>query len=187
MIKLAESKGTAAACLRFGILTAARSGEARGAQWSEIDLDAGTWIVPGDRMKTGEEHRVPLSSAAASILRAAWPPDAEEQSAKGLVFPGGKAGRPLSDVALNKALATAGAGDFTVHGMRSTFRDWTAENTQHPRELAEASLAHANPNKVEAAYRRSDLLEKRRQLMQDWSDHCTGKAEAVAQKTQQQQ
>lgn len=164
--RLEESDGMSARCLRFVILTAARSSEARGARWSEIDLEAGLWTVPGSRMKAGRDHRVPLTEEATAILaplrEVAAGPDA-------LIFPGGREGRPLSDVALAKALAAAAGEGFTVHGMRSTFRDWAAEVTGYPREVAEAALAHANKDKVEAAYLRGDHLEKRRRLMADWA------------------
>ena len=169
--KLTESKGMAALCLRFLILTAARSGEARGATWGEIDMKAKTWTVPAERMKADREHRVPLSAPALAIL--------QEMAQLGtdparLVFPGQAKGKPLSDVALNKALATAGGGDFTVHGMRSTFRDWCAERaTGYPREVAEAALAHTNKDKVEAAYLRGDHFEQRRRLMDSWATHAT--------------
>ncbi|MCA7117987.1 MAG: integrase arm-type DNA-binding domain-containing protein, partial [Acidibrevibacterium sp.] len=146
MARLAESQGTAARCLQFLILTAARSGEARGARWNEIDLDAALWTVPAERMKAGRDHRVPLSEPALAILREMMP---LKRRPDGLVFPGGKPGSPLSDVALSKALAVAGGGDATVHGMRSTFRDWCAEATAYPREVAESALAHANRDRVE--------------------------------------
>jgi integrase len=173
MAKLAQSQGTAAACLRFLALTAARSGEARGAQWDEIDLAGKVWTVPGDRMKAGQAHRVPLTDAAIAILKSAYPAGATEKPAGGLVFPGGKTDRPLSDVALAKALRVAGAGDFTVHGMRSTFRDWAAESTAFPREICEAALAHSNRDRVEAAYLRGDHFAKRRRLMEAWAGYAT--------------
>ncbi len=171
--QLASSKGAAAACLRFLTLTAARSAEARGARWEEIDIAAKVWSIPADRMKGGQAHRVPLSDAALATVKAAYPPEATEKPVDGLVFPGGRVGRPLSDVALAKALRTAGAGDFTVHGLRSTFRDWAAESTAFPREICEAALAHANTNKVEAAYLRGDHFEKRARLMDAWANHAT--------------
>jgi integrase len=171
--KLAESKGTAALCLRFLILTAARSGEARGARWNEIDLDGKTWTVPAARMKAGQEHRVPLSAAALAILTPMLP---LKKKVDDLVFPGGRAGSPLSDVALNKALATAGGADFTVHGMRSTFRDWAAESTSYAREIAESALAHTNKDKVEAAYLRGDHFKKRGLLMDAWAAYATSPA-----------
>ncbi len=174
MAKLVESKGTAAACLRFAVLTAARSGEARGAQWEEIDMAAGVWTVPAARMKAGLPHRVPLSPAVVAILRAAWPEGVTEKPARGLVFPGGRKDRPLSDVAVSKALRTACGGDFTVHGMRSSFRDWCAESTSFAGEISESALAHVNKNKVEAAYLRGDHFEKRRLLMHAWAAFATG-------------
>ncbi len=173
MAKLGESKGVAAACLRFLALTAARSGEARGAQWADIDMAAKTWTIPGERMKAGREHRVPLSESVLSILRAAYPPEATEKPVSGFVFPGAKTNPVLSDVAVAKALATAGGGSFTVHGMRSTFRDWAAESTAFPREVCEAALAHSNRDRVEAAYLRGDHFEKRRRLMEIWAAYAT--------------
>jgi integrase len=172
MGKLATAGGTSALCLRFIILTAARSGEARGARWNEVDLPGKVWAVPPARMKAGQEHRVPLSDAALAILQAVAP---LKSAADGLVFPGGRKKKPLSDVAVSKALGAVAEG-FTVHGMRSTFRDWCAERTNYPREVAEAALAHANRDKVEAAYRRSDLFEQRARLMGEWAKYCTGAA-----------
>ena len=177
MARLAESQGTAARCLQFLILTAARSGEARGARWKEIDLDAALWAIPGSRMKAGRDHRVPLSEPALTILREM---KRLKRRPDGLVFPGGKPGSPLSDVALSKALAVAGGGDATVHGMRSTFRDWSAEATAFPREVAESALAHTNKDKVESAYARTDHLDKRRSLMAAWGEHCTRSPDATA-------
>lgn len=166
MLRLADSEGMSARCLRFATLTASRSSEARGARWSEIDLEASLWTIPDSRMKAGKDHRVPLSPEAIAILtplrEVSAGPDA-------LVFPGGREGRPLSDVALAKALAAAAGEGFTVHGMRSAFRDWAAEATNYPREIAEAALAHTNKDKVEAAYLRGDHLDKRRRLMADWA------------------
>jgi integrase len=127
-------------------------------------------------MKAGKPHRLPLSPAALTILRAAYAPGASQKPASGLVFPGGKKDRPLSDVALAKALRTAGGGDATVHGMRSTFRDWAAESTAFAREVCEAALAHTNRDKVEAAYLRGDHFEHRRRLMAQWSAFATGPA-----------
>ena len=169
MARLSESQGTGARCLQFLILTAARSGEARGARWNEIDLAGGLWVIPGERMKAGKPHRIPLSEPALAILREMLP---LKRRPDGLVFPGGRPGSPLSDVALSAALRTAGGGDATVHGMRSTFRDWCAEATAYPRETAEAALAHSNKDKVEAAYLRGDALDKRRLLMAAWAEHC---------------
>jgi integrase len=173
--KLTESNGRAALCLRFAIVTAARSGEARGATWAEIDLEAATWTVPGERMKAGREHRVPLSAPALAILREMALFGGEPG---GLVFPGAAKGKPkpLSDVALNKALSAAGGGAFTVHGMRSSFRQWCAEQTAYPAEVAEMALAHTNRDRVEAAYQRSDLFARRRSLMDAWGAYATGPA-----------
>lgn len=177
MARLAEAKGTAARCLQFLILTTTRSAEARGARWNEIDLDAALWVIPGARMKAGRDHRVPLSEPALAILREMM---ALKRRPDGLVFPGGRPSSPLSDVALSKALAVAGGGGATVHGMRSTFRDWCAEATAYPREIAESALAHTNKDKVESAYARTDHLDKRRLLMAAWSEHCTRSPDAVA-------
>ncbi|BAK84000.1 tyrosine-type recombinase/integrase [Komagataeibacter medellinensis] len=167
MDALSRAGGIAAYAVRFVCLTAARSGEVRSAVWSEVDLDAKVWIIPKEKMKAGREHRVPLSDGALTILRELLP--LRDAGNGDLVFPGQKTGKPLSDVALSKALhLAAGTKDVTVHGLRSTFRDWAAEETDYPREVAEMALAHAIGNKVEAAYRRGDLFEKRQEMMKDW-------------------
>jgi integrase len=155
--------------LEFTILTAARSGEVRRARWSEFDLDHAVWTVPGERMKSGREHRTPLSEPAMAVLRqraefGSNPAD--------LVFPGARTGSVMSDVTLSSVVRAAGGDSATVHGFRSTFRDWAAETTAFPRELAEAALAHALSDKVEAAYQRGDLLEKRRVMMKAWAAFC---------------
>ena len=153
MAELRRQKGIAAAALEFTILTAGRTGEVTGARWSEIDGDV--WTVPGERMKAGREHRVPLSAAALAVLAKMKP----EGAAPGVwVFPGGKAGRPLSGTALLMLLRRMQRGDLTAHGFRSTFREWAAEATGYPREVAELALAHVNRDKVEAAYQRGDLF-----------------------------
>ena len=148
--------------LAFTILCAARSGETRGAIWSEIDLDASLWIIPGSRMKTGEPHTVPLSACAVRILK-----DRQRESKAApsdLIFPGAKG--QLSDATMAKVFRLDGGGMYTVHGTaRSSFRDWAAEMTSFPKEVAEAALAHANPNEVEAAYLRTKYLDQRRELM----------------------
>ncbi len=167
--RIAAGGGISSRCLAFTVLTAARSSEARGARWSEIDLDARAWTIPGERMKAGKPHRVPLSDAAMAILHAMQP---HQRGADGLIFPGSVIGKPMSDVALNKALAAADGDAFTVHGMRSTFRDWAAEATGTPREIAEAAIAHTNRDKVEAAYLRGDHFDRRRVLMDAWAAHC---------------
>ena len=164
-------------CLRFTVLTAARSGESRGATWEEIDLDAREWRIPARRMKSGVEHRIPLSDAALSVLARARPLRKDSD----LIFPSPvRSGRPLSDMALTKLLRDTGLAErATVHGFRSSFRDWCAETGQ-PRELAEAALAHTVPG-VEGAYFRSDLFERRRHLMADWARYLTGEAGTVVQ------
>lgn len=166
MAALREREGIAARTLEFAILTGARSGEARLMVWDEVDLDTGTWIIPASRMKAHREHRVPLSKRAVELLR-----DTPRIAGSNLVFPGQRAGKPLSDMTLGAVLKRMGYS-VTAHGFRSSFRDWAAETTNFPREVVEEALAHALTNKVEAAYRRGDLLMKRRRLMDAWSDYC---------------
>jgi integrase len=163
MTRLRQLNSIPAKALEFLILTAGRSGEVRRARWSEIGLDHAVWTIPGERMKSGREHRVPLSGAAVAVLRGM-----AEFGAEGLVFPGAKTRSVMSDVTLGKVVGEAGA-DATPHGFRSTFRDWCAEATSYPRELAEAALGHVVGNKVEAAYQRGDLLERRRAMMEAWT------------------
>jgi integrase len=167
MTRLRGHSGIGARALEFLILTAARSGEVRGARWKEIDVAHAVWTVPAERIKGGREHRVPLSEPALAVLH-----EMREFGTEGFVFPGLKDGSALSDVALARAVDAAGGNGATVHGMRSTFRDWCAEARNYPRELAEAALAHVLSNKVEAAYQRGDLLERRRRLMADWATFC---------------
>jgi integrase len=165
MSALRARDGVSARALEFAIMTAARSGEVIGAKWTEIDLEARLWTIPGERMKAGREHRIPLSEPALAILEA-LPRESD------FVFLGGRVRRPLSDRAmLDIVHAICGAG-ATVHGFRSSFRDWAAEQTSYPHELCEIALAHAVGNKVDAAYRRSDMMERRRRLMQDWATYC---------------
>ena len=152
--------------LEFMVLTAARPGEARQARWSDMDLDAAVWTIPAERMKALREHRVPLSGRAVQVLNAARTLGAGDCP---LVFPTAQ-GKPLTDMALSRALTQAAIA-AVPHGFRSTFRDWAAEETNHPREVVEAALAHTVRDKVEAAYARSDLFERRRRLMNDWSDY----------------
>ena len=161
--------------LRFVVLTACRSGEVRLTEWSEVDLKAATWTIPGSRMKSGAEHRVPLSDAAAEVLEQARP----LSGGRDLVFPSPRSpNRPLSDMSLTKVLRTTGLAEKTVvHGLRSSFRDWCAD-TGKPRELAESALAHTVGG-VEGAYFRSDVFERRRVLMQAWADFVTGGTGAV--------
>jgi integrase len=166
MADLRDQQGTAARCLEFVILTGARTGEAIGAQWSEFDVAGKTWTVPATRMKAGKPHIVPLSARAIEIL-------AELPQTGDFVFEGARAGRPLSNTAMLMLMRRMGRSDLTTHGFRSTFRDWAAERTAYPRDVAEMALAHTIGDKVEAAYRRGDLLAKRTRMMRDWSRYCT--------------
>jgi integrase len=165
MAELARKDHVSALALRFIILTACRSGEARAATWAEIDLPASVWTVPSTRMKAGREHRVPLSDAAMTVLAQA---QALRRVSTDLIFPGARDG-VLSDVATNKTLHAIAPG-VTVHGFRSSFRVWCEEQTSFPSSVTEAALAHVNRDRVEAAYQRSDLFDRRRELMQAWSD-----------------
>jgi integrase len=160
--------------LEFLVLTAARSGEVRLARWTEIDAGKAVWTVPAKRMKAGREHRVPLSGQALKVLERAR----VLYDGSGLIFPSAREGRPLSDMTLSKLIKELGfAAD--VHGFRTSFRMWTQEATGYPREIAEFALAHVTRDKVEAAYARSDLFERRRTLMEDWADFLqSGKREA---------
>ena len=171
MAALDEATSSAALALRFIVLTAARSGEALGARWSEIDMQEAVWTVPADRMKAAREHRVPLSAGALAILRE-MAQLRTNPKLDGFVFPGGKVAQPLSGAALLVLLRRVGRDDLTVHGFRSTFRDWCAEATNYPREVAEAALAHTLRDRTEAAYQRGDLMEKRRRLMAEWAAFC---------------
>jgi integrase len=166
MQQLRAREGMGSKALQFAILTAARSGEVRGALWSEIDLEAATWTIPKSRMKAGRDHRIPLSAEAVTLLQA-LPRFEVEEGKPDLVFPG-TGGKPLSDMTLTAALRRMKV-DATAHGFRSTFRDWAAERTATPREVAEMALAHAIGDKTEEAYRRGDLFDKRRVLMEAWA------------------
>lgn len=167
MEQLRKQEGIGAAALEFAILTAARSGEIRGATWAEIDLQARTWTIPGSRMKAGKEHLVPLSDPALAVLARM-----QEGLLGDFVFPGMKEGKPLSDMSMTAVLRRMERGDLTAHGFRSTFRDWCAESTAYPTEMAEMALAHTIGNKVEAAYRRGNLFDKRVRMMADWAKFC---------------
>jgi integrase len=167
MTELREREGVAARALEFAILTAARTGEVLGATWDEINLRSRTWTIPAHRMKGHREHRVPLSDAAIRVLARM-----QELKSGELVFPGNRNGKPLSNMALLMVLRRMGRGDLTTHGFRSSFRTWAAERTGFPREVVEAALAHVIENKVEAAYQRGDLFEKRRRLMIEWAKYC---------------
>jgi integrase len=167
MDQLKQHDGVAARALEFTILTAARTGEVIEVRWSEMNFAERLWTVPAERMKSGREHRVPLSDAAFAIL------DEMQPMRQGdYVFCGGKAHRPISNMAMMMTLRRMGRGDLTVHGFRSSFRDWAAECTDFPGEVAEMALAHAVSDKVEAAYRRGDLVQKRRQLLDAWARFC---------------
>jgi integrase len=165
MGKLRDLDGVSARALEFTILTAARTGETIGARRDEIDMDGKVWTVPADRMKAGKEHRVPLSDRAIAILKA-LPSEGD------YVFPGAKKDKPLSNMAMLELLRQHGPDGLTVHGFRSTFRDWAGETTAHPREVIEHALAHQLADKAEAAYQRGDLLAKRARLMADWARYC---------------
>jgi integrase len=160
--KLREAETVPARALEFTILTAARIGEVLGAKWSEIDTDAKTWTIPAARMKSGVDHRIPLSARAMQIVE-----QMAAIRAGDFVFPGHRIGRPISHSSVNKE----GSGAGTIHGYRSSFRDWCGEETSFPREIAEQALAHATGSSVEQAYRRGDALEKRRALMDAWASY----------------
>ena len=163
MVELRQRNSLAARVLELQILTATRPGEAAGAQWSEFDLDAGLWTIPAARMKAGKEHRIPLAPAVVKLLEA-LPHDNVN------VFPGVK-NRPITTEAAMKLLKELRPG-LTAHGFRSTFRDWAAETTSHPREVIEAAMAHRLKDAAEAAYQRGDLLQRRAVLMKDWAGYC---------------
>ncbi len=164
---LRAQAGVAAQALEFTILTAGRTGEVIGARWDEIDLTEATWAVPAERMKMQKLHRIPLSPPAMEIIWAL-----KETSQSDFVFPGGRKGKPLSNMAMLTLLKRMDRRDLTVHGFRSTFRDWCAEQTNYAREVAESALANKISDAVEAAYRRGDLFDKRRRLMAEWAKYC---------------
>jgi integrase len=180
MAALRQQVGVSARALEFSILTAARSGEVRGMVWTEVDFGTGMWVVPAKRMKAGNEHRVPLTEQALGVLRSAK--EATALMNTQLVFPGTTFTKPtdsetptlkqLSDMSLTAVLRRMERSGITVHGFRSSFRDWAAEATEYPRDMAEMALAHTVGNAVEAAYRRGDMLEKRRRMMVEWAHHC---------------
>lgn len=174
MPELRAREGVAPRALEFAILTAARTGEVIGATWDEIDLAAKVWTVPAGRMKGKREHRVPLSDRAVKLLS-----EIKAEASGEFVFPGGRKGAPLSNMALLATLKRMDRPDLTAHGFRSTFRDWAAERTSYPGDLVEMALAHTISNKVEAAYRRGDLFEKRRRLMDAWTKFCDSPPKAA--------
>lgn len=163
--ELSARHGTSAEALLFLILTAARTGEVIGATWGEVNLDDAVWVVPSARMKSGRPHRVPLSDGAVALLRAL-------PARKGLLFPGARPGKPLSSMAMLELLRGLRGHGVTVHGLRSSFRDWAAECTGYPREVAEAALAHVVGDRTEAAYLRTAFFDQRRRLMADWASFC---------------
>lgn len=165
--ELNNQEGVAARALEFTILTAARTNEAIGAKWSEIDMAEKVWTIPAERMKMKREHRVPLSARAVKLLLKLLATKQGE-----FVFPGMKEGKPLSNMAMLTVLNRMSRNDLTAHGFRSTFRDWAAERTNVPSQVAEMALAHAIGDKVEAAYRRGELFDKRRKLMDSWASYC---------------
>ncbi|MBB3288763.1 MULTISPECIES: site-specific integrase [unclassified Rhizobium] len=169
MAELQANESSSARALEFTILTAVRTNEALGAVWSEIDKDNRMWTIPAERMKGGREHRVPLSDRAIAILDAL----PREKDAD-IVFVGASKGKALSNMAMLEMIRGLRPGKgLTVHGFRSTFRDWAAEQTAFPNELVEMALAHAVSDKVEAAYRRGDMLDRRRRLMKEWAEYCS--------------
>jgi integrase len=174
VVALGEQGGIAARALEFTILTAARTGETIFAQWNEIDLLDKTWTVSAARMKAGREHRVPLSARALAILEEM---QAHRHADDGFVFPGGKPGKPLSNMAFLMLLRRMKRDDLTAHGFRATFKTWASDRTSVQNEIVEAALAHIVGSKVEQAYMRGDMFEKRRRLMDAWAEFC-GKAAA---------
>lgn len=175
MAELRSREAVAASALEFLILTAARSGEVLGATWAEIDLKAKVWTVPASRMKAGREHRVPLCKRAVTVLEAMKPLAGGAAHEPLPVFPGQRRGKPLSSMALAMLMRRIGT-KATVHGFRSSFRDWAGEVSSSPREVAEAALAHTVGDATERAYRRGDALEKRRKLMESWAGYIEPKA-----------
>lgn len=171
MHDLHQRHGISARALEFSILTAARSGEIRGAEWDEIDLNSKTWTIPGTRMKAGREHRVPLSDAAIQLLNE-LPRFADAEN--NLVFPSSRGGQ-LSDMSLLAVLKRMGHRGLTQHGFRFTFRDWADETTEHQREVIEHALAHQLADKAEAGYQRGTLWPKSVALMDNWACYCVGK------------
>lgn len=166
MNELHKQNGISARALEFAIYTAARSNEIRGATWSEVDFGKRIWIIPETRMKANREHRIPLSDQSIRLLKNVLRIIGDD-----LIFPSPR-GKKLSDAAIPKVLKRMGRYDITLHGFRSTFRDWAGETTHHPREVIEHALAHQLKDRTEAAYQRGDLLNKRAKLMKDWADYC---------------
>jgi integrase len=171
---LSEEQGTAAQALQFTILTVSRTGEVIGSKWPEVEMNGSVWTVPGARMKGGRDHRVPLPPPAMKVLRHQH----KMTGGVGYIFPGQKSKKPLSNMAMLMLLERMGRDDLTVHGFRSTFRDYIEEQTAFPGSVAEAALAHAVGDATEAAYRRGDLFDKRKQLMNAWARYCLTPAQS---------
>jgi len=170
--KLRQREATAALALEVCIFTAARSGEVLGMRWPEVDFDKKVWTVPAERMKAGREHRVPLSTRVVAILR-----ELEKLRTGDFVFAGQARNKPLSNMAMEMVLRRMEIENATVHGFRSSFRDWAGNVSSAPREIVETALAHVIGDRAEQAYRRSDALEKRRKLMDAWAAYCEPKTE----------
>lgn len=167
MAQLRQQEGVSAKALEFSVLTACRTNEVLSATWQEIDFKKAIWTIPSERMKAGKEHRVPLSTPVLSILQKLHPNEPQAH-----IFPGAKKGKGLSNMAFLTLLRRMSRHDITAHGFRSTFREWAGEQTNFAREVAEQALAHSLPDKVEAAYMRGDLFEKRQALMNEWAEFC---------------
>lgn len=174
MTLLSREEGLGALALRFTILTACRTSEVIGAKWDEIDLNAGIWVIPAERMKAGKEHRIPLCDTIMSLLAVLPRIDGSPY-----LFPGRKKNKSSCNMAMTMTLRRMGRSDLTVHGFRSTFRDWAAEQTNYSREVCELSLAHKIANGAEAAYWRSDIFEKRSRLISDWAHYATGQSAEI--------
>jgi integrase len=179
MSALREQDSVAARALEFLVLAAARTGEVTGARWKEIDLKNRLWTVPAERMKAGKPHRVPLCPRAVAILEAIKP---ERVAGDVFIFPGSRPQKPQSNMVFLMLLRRMKLGHLTAHGFRATFKTWATERTNFPREVIEAALAHVAGDKIEAAYQRGDVLDKRRKLMEAWASYCASPTAAVAAK-----
>jgi len=178
MGEVSRRPGTSFRAMEMTIMTAARTSEVLNAAWDEVDLEAEVWTIPADRMKANKEHRIPLTSQLKELLQKL--PQVEGSA---FLFPGMRKGRPLSNMAMMMSLRGMGYKNLTIHGFRSTFRDWAGENTSHPRDVCEQALAHTLSNHVEAAYRRGDLFSKRKRLMEDWHHYIYASAEKTGEST----
>ena len=171
MAALREQEGIAARAVEFVVLTCTRIGEALGATWGEIDFRERVWTVPSSRMKGGKPHKVPLADRAFAILEALGGPESDKDT---LIFPGARYGKPLGSATLSNVLKRLGHAEITTHGFRSSFRDWAAECTNSPDAVCELALAHTVSDKVLAAYKRTDLIARRRSLAEAWARYCEG-------------